>query len=91
MKFIGVINSHDLPHKPLVHMGRKSCLSCDAERLPVSHVIKPRTEGQTKIMDRATKNTERENRIAEEIIVDAYGPEEQAMGWYYWIDQGYLL
>lgn len=24
----------------------------------------------------------REQRIADEIVVDAYGPEEQAMGWY---------
>jgi hypothetical protein len=27
----------------------------------------------------------REERIHEEIIVDAYGPEEQAMGWYYYL------
>jgi len=32
-----------------------------------------------------TKNAERENRISEEIIVDANGPEEQAMGWYYYL------
>jgi len=36
-------------------------------------------------MAKAKKNVERENRIAEEIIVDAYGPEEQAMGWYYYL------
>jgi hypothetical protein len=30
-------------------------------------------------------NEEREERIAMEIIVDAYGPEEQAMGWYYYL------
>ena len=36
-------------------------------------------------MAKAEKNTERENRIAEEIIVDAYGPEEQAIGWYYYL------
>lgn len=29
---------------------------------------------------------EREERIAMEIIVDAYGPEEQAMGWYYYLE-----
>jgi hypothetical protein len=28
----------------------------------------------------------REKRMAMEIIVDAYGPEEQAMGWYYYLD-----
>jgi hypothetical protein len=27
----------------------------------------------------------REERIQEEIIVDAYGPEEQAMGWFYYL------
>ncbi len=37
-------------------------------------------------MAKAKKNAERENRIAEEIIVDAYGPEEQAMGWYYYLE-----
>ena len=35
--------------------------------------------------DRA-KDEEREERISMEIIVDAYGPEEQAMGWYYYLD-----
>jgi hypothetical protein len=29
----------------------------------------------------------RENRIMMEIVVDAYGPEEQAMGWYYYLDE----
>jgi hypothetical protein len=28
----------------------------------------------------------REERIHMEIVVDAYGPEEQAMGWYYYLD-----
>jgi hypothetical protein len=28
----------------------------------------------------------REERISMEIVVDAYGPEEQAMGWYYYLD-----
>jgi len=28
---------------------------------------------------------EREERITMEIVVDAYGPEEQAMGWYYYL------
>jgi hypothetical protein len=37
-------------------------------------------------MAKAKKNPERENRISEEIIVDAYGPEEQAMGWYYYLE-----
>ncbi len=33
------------------------------------------------------KNSEREERITMEIIVDAYGPEEQAMGWYYYLEE----
>jgi hypothetical protein len=28
----------------------------------------------------------REDRIRNEAIVDAYGPEEQAMGWYYYLE-----
>lgn len=32
------------------------------------------------------KDGEREERIAMEIIVDAYGPEEQSMGWYYYLE-----
>jgi Calcium binding len=28
----------------------------------------------------------REDRIHDEVIVDAYGPEEQAMGWYYYLE-----
>jgi len=31
-------------------------------------------------------NQDREDRISLEAIVDAYGPEEQAMGWYYYLD-----
>ena len=33
-------------------------------------------------MTRRDKDEEREERISMEIVVDAYGPEEQAMGWY---------
>ena len=36
-------------------------------------------------MARARRNHDRESRIHEEIIVDAYGPEEQAMSWYYYL------
>ena len=31
------------------------------------------------------QEAEREERITMEIVVDAYGPEEQAMGWYYYL------
>lgn len=33
------------------------------------------------------RDEKREARIENEIIVDAYGPEEQAMGWYYYLDE----
>ena len=36
-------------------------------------------------MTRREKDEEREHRIDMEIIVDAYGPEEQAMGWHYYL------
>jgi hypothetical protein len=32
------------------------------------------------------RDEEREQRISMEIVVDAYGPEEQAMGWYSYLD-----
>lgn len=37
-------------------------------------------------MSAPKKNKAREHRISMEIIADAYGPEEQAMGWYYYLD-----
>ena len=37
-------------------------------------------------MTRRTKDEEREERITMEIIVDAYNAEEQAMGWYYYLE-----
>jgi hypothetical protein len=37
-------------------------------------------------MERIAKDEEREERIWMEAIVDANGPEEQAMGWYYYLD-----
>jgi hypothetical protein len=33
------------------------------------------------------QNKDREKRIRMEIVVDAYGPEEQAMGWYYYLEE----
>jgi len=37
-------------------------------------------------MPKARRNPRREERITDEIIVDAYGPEEQAMGWYCYLE-----
>ncbi len=38
-------------------------------------------------MARPNLTRARENRIVDEILVDAYGPEEQAMAWYYYLDE----
>jgi hypothetical protein len=32
------------------------------------------------------RDEEREHRITMEIVVDAYGPDERAMGWYYYLE-----
>jgi hypothetical protein len=32
------------------------------------------------------RDPDRESRIHEEVIVDTNGPEEQAMGWYYFLE-----
>ena len=37
-------------------------------------------------MPETKEDPKREHRISMEIIVDAYGPEEQAMGWYYHLE-----
>ena len=36
-------------------------------------------------MPKIKKDEVRENRIENEVIVDAYGEEEHAMGWYYYL------
>ena len=38
-------------------------------------------------MAKVKKDEVRENRIVDEIIVDAYGEDEQAMGWYNHLEQ----
>ena len=37
-------------------------------------------------MPKSRKNSVRERRIDHEIVVDAYGSEERAMGWYYYLE-----
>ena len=37
-------------------------------------------------MPKSRKNPARDERIDYEIVVDAYGPEERAMGWYYYLE-----
>ena len=38
-------------------------------------------------MSKEEKDEAREDRIVMEIIVDAYNEEEQAMGWYYYLEE----
>ena len=37
-------------------------------------------------MAKREKDPIREDRIQNEAVVDAYGPEEQALGWYYYLE-----
>ena len=37
-------------------------------------------------MPKLRKSRIREERIHNEIVVDAYGPEEQSLGWYYYLE-----
>jgi hypothetical protein len=39
-----------------------------------------------KAMAKSKRDRPREERIHNEVIVDAYGPEEQALGWYYFLE-----
>jgi hypothetical protein len=38
-------------------------------------------------MSQSKREADREERISMEVVVDAYGPEEQAMGWYYYLEE----
>jgi len=38
------------------------------------------------MMAKRKEDPVREERIQNEVVVDAYGPEEQAMGWYYYLE-----
>jgi hypothetical protein len=38
------------------------------------------------VAKRPKPDPEREERIAMEVVVDAYGEEERAMGWYYYLE-----
>jgi hypothetical protein len=37
-------------------------------------------------MAKPKRDPQREDRIHNEVIVDAYSPEEQVMGWYYYLE-----
>ena len=39
------------------------------------------------VPSRRRKDRRREARIVDEIVVDAYGPEERALSWYYYLEE----
>jgi Calcium binding len=43
-------------------------------------------EGAVAMMAKRKEHPVREERIQNEVVVDAYGPEEQAMGWYSYLE-----
>ncbi len=49
--------------------------------------VRPTRRKAKNSMPQAKKNSKREHRITMEIIVDAYGLEEQAMGWYCYLEE----
>ena len=42
-------------------------------------------------MPKLRKSRIREERIHNEIVVDVYGPEEQSLGWYYYLENNIKL
>jgi hypothetical protein len=39
------------------------------------------------VVAKVKEDKAREHRITYEVVVDAYGPEEQALGWYYYLQE----
>jgi hypothetical protein len=50
---------------------------------PPENADKPQSDVS---MSRLKENKTRERRIEMEAVVDAYNPEERAMGWYYYLE-----
>jgi Calcium binding len=52
-------------------------------------MTRPETAGQRCPVAKARpkRDEEREERITMEIVVDAHGPEEQALSWYYYLER----
>jgi Calcium binding len=52
-------------------------------KFDVSH---PGSKETVTEMRKRKRDSIREKRIQNEVVVDAYGPEEQALGWYYYLE-----
>ncbi len=42
--------------------------------------------GDGRVMEKVERDEKREQRLHNDVVVDAYGKEETAMGWYYYLD-----
>ena len=42
--------------------------------------------GDGRVMEKVERDEKREQRIHNEVVVDAYGKEETTMGWYYYLE-----
>src|SRR5437763_1308580 len=56
-----------------------------ARRLQIGRTSVLRILPGSQALKRVAKDPIREDRIQNEAVVDAYGPEERAMGWYYYL------
>src|SRR5271157_2893583 len=70
---------------------RRSCTGCTLGLRRHSNPIRTRTthrhaENRIEMLCRNRRRTLVERSIRNEAVVDAYGPEEQAMGWYYYLE-----
>lgn len=50
-------------------------------------LVKPPGNKEERSMTQHSADEEREHRITMEIVVDPYGPEERALGWYYYLEE----
>jgi len=56
-----------------------------SDLLPGLRLNRSIEQEEKNLMPRPPEEPDREYRIRDEAIVDAHGPEEQAMGWYYYL------
>jgi hypothetical protein len=66
--------------------GRRVSIRSELATLGEDSPSPPYHEGRHRVKQRP-RNPDREERIYQEILVDTNGPEEQAMGWYYYLEK----
>ena len=70
----------------IVSQRQKGESACRLVIGPVPGATRPDGEETLTEMGKRKRDLTREDRIQNEVIVDAYGPEEQALGWYYYLE-----